>query len=160
VTGDGAIVPGALSGVGLVAITLVNHELGTLADPHVVAAARTAGALVHVDAVQAAGKLPLTGLDADAIAISAHKLGAPQGAGALAIGGADGLPLVEAGHQERGRRPGTENMLGIVGLGAAAAAADPASWPAVRALGERLEAGLCAIAGARIHGAGAPRVGG
>jgi cysteine desulfurase len=160
VSGGGALEVGPLDGVGLVALAAVNHELGTIADPGVIAAARAAGALVHVDAVQAAGKLPLAGLDADALAISAHKLGGPQGAGALAIAHDAGLPLVEAGHQERGRRPGTENTLGIIGFGAAAEAADPAAWPAVAALGDRLEAGLTAIPGVRIHGAGAPRIGG
>ena len=65
----------------------------------------------------------------------------------------------DAGHQERGRRPGTENTPGIAGFGAAAEAADPAAWPAIAALGERLEAGLVAL-GARIHGAAHPRVGG
>jgi cysteine desulfurase len=110
--------------------------------------------------VQAAGKLALGALDADALVISAHKLGGPQGVGALAIACDDGLPLNDAGHQERGRRPGTENLLGIVGFGAAAERADPASWPAVAALGDRLEAGLRAIPDVRIHGAGAPRIGG
>ena len=160
VTGDGALVPDALDGAGLVAVAAVNHELGTIADPAVIAAARAAGALVHVDAVQAAGKLPLGALDADALVVSAHKLGGPQGTGAVAIALDDGLPLVEAGHQERGRRPGTENTLGIVGFGAAADTADPAAWPAVGALGDRLEAGLGAIPGVRIHGLGAPRIGG
>jgi cysteine desulfurase len=160
VTGEGALIAGAVSGAGLVAVSAVNHELGTIADPAVVAAARAAGALVHVDAVQAAGKLALGGLDADAIAVSAHKLGGPQGSGALAIAAGAGLPLVDAGHQERGRRPGTENTLGIIGFGAAARSADPAAWPAVRALGDRLEAGLVAIPGVRIHGSGAPRIGG
>jgi len=146
-----------LSGVGLVARGLVNHELGTLAD---LSAAR-GGALLHVDAVQAAGKLDLATLDADAIALSAHKLGGPQGVGAL-ITRIDDAEHDEpdAGHQERGRRPGTENTLGIVGFGVAAAAADPASWPAVAALGERLEGGLREIEGARIHGAATPRIGG
>jgi len=150
-----------LVGAGLVALAAVNHELGTLADlAAIVPAARAAGARIHVDAVQAAGKLALAALDADAIALSAHKLGGPQGVGALAIGPDDALPVVEGGHQERGRRPGTENTLGIVGFGAAAAVLEVASWPAVAALGERLERGLLAIEGARIHGAELPRVGG
>jgi cysteine desulfurase len=160
VTGDGALEVGSLDGAGLVAIAAVNHELGTIADRRLVAAARAAGALVHVDAVQAAGKRPLAELDADALAISAHKLGGPKGAGALALAIDDGLPLIEGGHQERGRRPGTENTLGIVGLGAAAEVADPDAWPQVAALGDRLEAGLRSIEGVRIHGAAAPRVGG
>jgi cysteine desulfurase len=164
VTGDGALDPAVdptgLAGVGLVAVSAVNHELGTVADPRLLAAARAAGALIHVDAVQAAGKLALGELDADALAVSAHKLGGPQGAGALAIAADAGLPLVEAGHQERGRRPGTENSIGIIGFGAAAAAVDPAAWPAVASLGDRLEAGLRQLPGVRIHGAGAPRIGG
>jgi len=136
----------------VVAGALVNHELGTLHE--------VTGALVHVDAVQAAGKLDLRNLRTDSIAISAHKIGGPQGAGALAIAIDEGLPLVAAGHQERGRRPGTENVVGIAGFGAAAAGADPATWPAVKALGDRLEQGILAIPGTRIHGAGLPRVGG
>jgi cysteine desulfurase len=162
VTGAGGLEVAPLDGVGLVAIAAVNHELGTVADPLVIAAARAAGALVHVDAVQAAGKLALASIDADALVISAHKLGGPQGVGAVAIAPTcdDGLPLVDAGHQERGRRPGTENTLGIVGFGAAAGEADPAAWPVVSALGGRLEAGLGAIDAVRIHGAGAPRIGG
>ena len=160
VTAEGGLEVGSLAGVGLVTLAVVNHELGTIADPAVVAAARAAGALVHLDAVQAAGKRALAALDADAIAISGHKLGAPQGVGALAIARDDGLPVIEAGHQERGRRPGTENTLGIVGFGAAAEAVDPAGWAQVAALGDRLEAGLRAIDGVRIHGAGAPRIGG
>ena len=134
-------------------VGLVNHELGTIHDV-------PAGALVHVDAVQAAGKLALRDVAADSLAVSAHKLGGPQGIGALAIAHDEALPVAFAGHQERGRRPGTENVLGIVGFGAAAAAVDLAAWPAVAALGERLERGLVAIDGVRIHGAGARRIGG
>lgn len=143
--------------VGLIAVALVNHELGTILD-----VARAGSALVHVDAVQAAGKLDLTAVDADAIAISGHKIGGPQGIGALAISADEGLPLagVESGHQERGRRAGTENTLGIVGFGAAAASVDPATWSHVAALGEQLERGLLAIEGTRIHGAKSARVGG
>lgn len=164
-----------LRGAGLVAYAAVNHELGTLADTAAIgAAARAAGALIHVDAVQAAGKRDLAAIPADALAISAHKIGGPAGAGALALGIDDGLPLVEGGHQERGRRPGTENVVGIAGFGAAAEAlgggapalgggegpADPPDWREVAALGDRLERGLVALGGVRIHGAGAPRVGG
>jgi cysteine desulfurase len=157
--------------VGVAALGLVNHELGTILDSAVVAWARARGALIHLDAVQAAGKLPLLAVDADSLAISGHKIGGPQGVGALAIAVDDGLPIVEAGHQERGRRPGTENTLGIIGFGAAArgqtqllqlartsgevvqVVSDPS------ALGARLEAALRAM-GARIHGDDRPRVGG
>lgn len=143
--------------VGLCAYAAVNHELGTL--ERTASTFMKAGVLVHVDAVQAAGKLPLESITADSIAISAHKLGGPQGVGALAITVDDGLPIMEAGHQERGRRPGTENTLGIIGFGAAAANADLGDWPRVAALGDKLEAGLRAL-GARIHGDDKPRVGG
>lgn len=148
--------------VGVLAIGAVNHELGTRQDTgDLIAWAHAASALVHIDAVQAAGKLALGELGrAHSVAISAHKIGGPQGAGALAIASDEGLPIVDGGHQERGRRPGTENLLGIVGFGAAAAAIDLAAWPRVAGLGERLEAGLRAIDGVRIHGDGAARVGG
>lgn len=167
--------------VGVVAVGLVNHELGTILDPAVIGWARSQGALVHLDAVQALGKLVLHGLGVESIAISAHKIGGPQGAGALIAALDQGLPLVDGGHQERGRRPGTENTLGIIGFGAAAAAlaqeppapsggaagdsaAAPqfvraASWARVAALGDRLEAGLRAL-GARIHGDDRDRIGG
>jgi cysteine desulfurase len=146
-----------LRGVGLAATSAVNHEIGTVQD---VSALGAHGALVHVDAVQAAGKLPLARLHADALALSAHKLGGPQGVGALAITIDGALPVAFAGHQERGRRPGTENVLGIVGFGAAAGAAEPEDWAAVTALGDQLESGLVALGDVRIHGADACRVGG
>jgi cysteine desulfurase len=141
------------------AFAAVNHELGTIEPRAFTPELRARHVLVHVDAVQAAGKLDLSTLHADTIAISGHKIGAPQGIGALALSDDTGLPLVDAGHQERGRRPGTENTLGIVGFGAAAAAIDLARWPAVAALGAELERGLVAL-GARIHGADRPRTGG
>ena len=134
------------------ALAVVNHELGTIAEV-------PRAPLVHVDAVQAAGKLELGAVRADSLALSAHKIGGPAGVGALALAIDDGLPVIDGGHQERGRRPGTENVLGIVGFGAAAAACDRASWPRVRALGDVLERGLVAL-GARIHGADRERVGG
>lgn len=157
--------PDEAPSAGLVALAWVNHELGAMQDLEaLVAWARRAGALCFLDAVQAAGKAPLPPLcaAADAVAISSHKLGGPKGAGAvwLRSDAAEALPLFEGGHQERGRRPGTENPVALAGFGAAAAAADPARWAAVRALGERLERGVLALEGARIHGAGAPRLGG
>jgi cysteine desulfurase len=147
-----------LAGAGVVALGLVNHELGTVLAPGVLAAARAAGALIHADAVQAAGKLALDRVEADSVAISAHKLGGPQGVGAVALA-AEG-DHEAAGHQERGRRGGTENVLGIVGFGAAARDADPEAWPGITALGDHLEAGILAIEGSRIHASGAPRIGG
>jgi cysteine desulfurase len=156
VSPDG-VLPRWLDGVGVLAVAAINHELGTVLDPSVLAAARTAGALIHVDAVQAAGKRDLA-FEADSVAISAHKLGGPQGVGAVAL--AIDAEAGSGGHQERGRRGGTENTLGIVGFGAAAEAVELASWATVVALGERLELGLRSIPDVRIHGAGAARIGG
>jgi cysteine desulfurase len=144
------------------AFAAVNHELGTIETHAFAPELRARGVLVHVDAVQATGRLALSTIAADSIAISGHKIGAPQGIGALILDdGADGaLPLVEAGHQERGRRPGTENTLGIIGFGVAAELADPDEWPVVAARGDVLERGLVALGGVRIHGADRSRVGG
>ena len=158
VAADGSLAPPDVA-PGVVAAAWVNHELGSLIAPALAAWGRSRGALVHVDAVQGIAKRPPGELDADAIAISAHKLGGPQGVGA-AILTLDDAPPIDAGHQERGRRPGTENTLGIVGFGAAAAAVDVTGWPGVAALGERLERGLRALGDVTIHGAAMPRVGG
>lgn len=149
-------------GAAVVAVAAVNHETGVIADvAAVAAAARAAGARVHLDAVQAAGRLALAPLAAlvDTLALSAHKLGGPAGVGALWIRpGVELAPLVTGGHQERGRRPGTENLIGAAGFAAAAAAVDLAAVPALDRLARHLEAGLRAVPGARVHGAGAPRV--
>jgi cysteine desulfurase len=135
----------------LVSIMLANNETGIIQP--VAEAARIAharGALVHCDAVQAAGKLPLdrAKLGADLMTLSAHKLGGPSGIGALVIAGE--LPLVPlyAGGQERGRRAGTENLPGIAGFGAACAkAADRLDdYRAVASLRDAGERRLGAIA--------------
>jgi cysteine desulfurase len=158
--------------LGLLAVGLVNHELGAVFTRKTLVEARGRGGLIHIDAVQAAGKLALTDIDADSIAISGHKIGGPQGVGALAIAVDEGLPLVEAGHQERGRRPGTENTLGIIGRGAAATTIEPsgddlvgeyrrlARWRPVAVLGETLADAIGAMRGARIHGIHMHGVGG
>ena len=147
----------------VVAVAAVNHETGVLADLAAVAAAsRAAGARLHVDAVQAAGRVPLAPIAAlaDALAISAHKLGGPAGIGALWIRAGVALaPLATGGHQERGRRAGTENVVGAAGFAAGAAAVQLGRTAEVAARAARLERGLLAIDGARIHGAGAERVG-
>ncbi len=149
----------------LVSVMLANNETG-IVQPVAEAAclAHEKGALFHIDAVQAAGKrhLDLHALGADLLTLSAHKIGGPQGVGALVA--SPGLPLdplIRGGGQERGRRAGTENVAGIVGFGIAArrAAERLGSDAAIGALRDEGERRLRAIApDARIFGANAPRV--
>jgi cysteine desulfurase len=146
----------------LVSVMLANNETGVLQPiAEVVRLARQAGALVHCDAVQAAGKVrvDLHGLGVDYLSVSAHKLGGPTGVGALAMrSGAPFAPDRRGGGQESNRRAGTENVAGIAGFGAAAEAAQ--DGPAVDGLRDRLERALLAIApDARVFGDGAPRLG-
>ena len=100
----------------VVSIGYANNEVGTVQD--VAAIARAAGSVpVHTDAVQAAGWLPLTGTGASALSVAGHKIGAPQGIGVLAVRGRLPLePVIHGGGQERGRRSGTQNVAGAVGL--------------------------------------------
>lgn len=149
----------------LVCCMLANNETGVL-QPVAEAAdlAHEAGALFFCDAVQAAGKIPvdLPSLRADLAAITSQKFGGPRGAGALWIAPGVRLAPIAGGHQERGRRAGTENLPGLAGMGAAlqAAGADLAGEAErIRRLRDRLEAGLrAAIPGARVNGLGAPRL--
>lgn len=142
----------------VVSVQLANHEIGVVQDlAAIVAVARRAGARVHTDAVQAAGKLPIDvgALGVDALSLSAHKLGGPKGVGALWLrDGIDVEALLRGGHQERERRPGTENVVGIAGFGAACRAAGERPSSALR---DRFEAGARAL-GARVAGEDAPRV--
>src|SRR5262249_11197770 len=114
----------------LVALMLVQNEFGSVypvRDAAKLVRARAPHAAVHVDAVQAFGKveISLRTLGADSVAISGHKIHGPKGAGALITNGAIPLrPLVYGGGQQGGRRPGTEGVAGIVGLGAAARIAE------------------------------------
>ena len=126
--------------------------------------AREHGVALHIDAVQAPGRLPLNfaELGADTLVVSAHKLGGPRGVGALIVRDGVNLPaFVKGGGQERRRRGGTENVAGIVGFGAAAAEvvreADAAQRMA--ALRDKLEAGVMAATPTIfIVGRGAARV--
>lgn len=148
----------------LLAVMLANNETG-LVQPLAEAAAlaRACGALVHCDAVQAAGKLPLDvrTLEVDTLALSAHKLYGPKGVGALYVRrGTRMKALVRGGAQEKNRRAGTENVAGIVGFGRAAALARSelsADASRLGALRDRLERQLLDIPGARRNGDG-PRV--
>lgn len=146
----------------LVAVMLANNETGVIQPVREVAAiARRHGALVHCDAVQGAGKIPVDvrALDVDLLALSAHKIYGPKGAGALFVRRNTRLAaLLRGGAQERNRRAGTENVAGIVGLGRAAALAREqlaSDAPRVQALRDRLEASLLAVPEARVNGAGA-----
>ncbi len=149
----------------LVAVMLANNETGVVQPlAEVVALARAAGALVHCDAVQAAGKLPLDlgELGVDSLALSAHKLGGLQGVGALAF--RPGLVLAaiqRGGGQESKLRSGTENLTGIAGFGAAAAAAREGlvGLAGLAVLRDRLEQGLRDIAPTvRVFGSAAARL--
>ena len=157
VTGDGQVDLAALeqrlAALGdraLVSIMAANNETGVIQP--VAQAARlvhSAGGLLHVDAVQAAGRIgwDISAMGADLVTLSAHKIGGPKGVGAL-IGraGLDAFkPLITGGGQERGVRAGTENVAGIAGFGAAAAAARAslaAEAARMEALRKRLETGL------------------
>ena len=109
--------------VGLVSVMMANNEIGTLQDIEAISAmVHASGALMHTDAVQAIGKVPVDvrKLGVDFLTISAHKIYGPKGVGALFVKkGIPYCPLIRGGHQELGRRAGTENTLGILGLGRA-----------------------------------------
>jgi cysteine desulfurase len=154
---DLAVLKEAVGGASrpLVSIMLANNETGVL-QPVAEAAAivHEAGGLLHVDAVQAAGRIPVEigALGADIITLSAHKIGGAKGAGALVRRSEDvhiADPLIRGGGQERGMRAGTENVAGIAAFGAAAVAAREslvAEADRMRSLRDKLEAGLKAIA--------------
>jgi len=149
-------------GPALVSVMFANNETGVLQPiAEVVRLARQAGALVHCDAVQGAGKQPvdLHGLGVDYLSLSAHKLGGPTGVGALVVrAGAPFETDRKGGGQEANRRAGTENVAGLAGFGAAAEAA--CGGLDVAKLRDRLEAELLKIAPeAKLYGAGAPRLG-
>lgn len=146
--------------LGLVSLATVNHELGNLYDiPAMVEAARAVRPEVvfHTDAVQALGKVPvdLAAWDVDLLSVSAHKIYGPKGVGALVHRTHQRLdPLEWGGHQERGRRPGTENVVGIHGFGLAAqlVAEELPNAGEVRALRELLVEGLRDLAGCEVLG--------
>ncbi len=145
----------------LVSVMLANNETGTIQPVAEVAGiARRFGALVHTDAIQAAGRIPvdIAALGVDFLTLSAHKLGGPQGAGAIVLGGdlVSPLPLLIGGGQEKFARAGTQNVAAIAGFGVAAEAAladlsRAGEWRLWRD-------GLAALPEAVLVGAGAERL--
>jgi cysteine desulfurase len=150
----------------LVSVMLANNETGAVQPVKEAAEiVHSAGGLLHVDAIQAFGKIPfdINEMDADLVTLSAHKIGGPKGAGALVL--AERVlgfePLLRGGGQEKGRRAGTENVVGIAGFGAAAKAAMGAlETDALRleSLRNRLESGLRKTPGAIVFCDDVPRL--
>ncbi len=147
----------------IVSVMYANNETGVLQDIKSVAEkAKAAGAVMHTDAAQALGKVPLNfaGCGADAMTLSAHKAYGPKGVAALIVRReVDWAPLLDGGGHENGRRSSTENVAGIVGMGAACARAEKmlAGADNLRALRDEMESALVA-AGATIFAANAPRL--
>jgi cysteine desulfurase len=150
----------------LVSVMLANNETGALQPVGEVAdIVHEAGGLLHVDAIQALGKISLDikTMKADLVTLSAHKIGGPKGVGALVLAEAvQGLePLLRGGGQELGRRAGTENVAGIAAFGAAMRAAMAAlegDAARLRGLRDRLEAGLKETPGMIVFSADVPRL--
>ncbi len=137
--------------VVLASLMWANNETGTCFPIEKLAKkAAEAGVLFHCDAVQAVGKIPvnLSQLDIDFLSLSGHKFHAPKGIGALYVKrGGKYRPLLRGGHQERGRRAGTENVSGIIALGKAAELAQESlekDSARIAMMRDRLEQGLCA----------------
>ncbi|MEJ5867411.1 cysteine desulfurase family protein [Pseudokineococcus sp. 5B2Z-1] len=165
VDGDGVVDLAALAAVltpatTICSVMLANNEVGAVQPVREVAAlCRAVGVPLHVDAVQAPGQLGvrLDDLGADLLSVSAHKLGGPRGAGALAVRGAVPLaPVIHGGGQQRGRRSGTVDVAAAVGTAAALRLAEEgraAGAPRLAALRDRLVAGvLYAVPGAVLTG--------
>jgi cysteine desulfurase len=150
----------------VVSVMHANNEIGTIQPvAELAAVAHAHGALLHTDAVQSVGKIPVDvrALDVDLLSLSAHKFSGPKGVGALWMKrGARLQAILTGGKHERNRRAGTENVPGIAGLGVAAGLAVgklSAEGPRLAALRDRLEDGiLAAVPGTAINGVRTPRV--
>lgn len=160
---DPADVAVAASAGGLAAVQWINHETGTRFPVERYAeACQRVGARVFVDATQALGKVPIDvrALGADALAIASHKAGGPAGAGALWVRrGVDVDAVLSGGAQERGRRPGSPDLLACVGFGAACTVIGQRleTQPRLAALRDRWEVAVRTLGGV-INASDAPRV--
>lgn len=151
--------------VAICSVMWINNEIGSMQHvPELAARAKARGVVFHTDAVQAFGKVDIDARRQkfDLLSLSGHKIGAPKGIGALYIRRGTPLePLMFGGTQDRGRRPGTENVAMAVGLARAAelaVAEREHEWKKLEALRDRLERGLLEkLPDAVIHGRGAPR---
>lgn len=158
---------------GLITVMLANNETGVIQpikEAVTLVRKRASGAWFHVDAVQAAGKIPvdIEALGCDSISLSAHKLYGPKGVGALVMRDPTRkpLPMFCGGHQEFGTRAGTENVPGIAGFGAAAdmahayvVGAAGRTGPAyMKRMRDLFEDRVCGMEGVRINGRGHPRL--
>ncbi|MHB1223283.1 MAG: cysteine desulfurase family protein [Gemmatimonadaceae bacterium] len=151
--------------VAIVTVMWVNNEIGAVQPiPALAALAKSHGVTFHTDAVQAFGKVAIdaSAIPFDLLTMSGHKIGAPKGIGAMFIRrGTPLAPLFHGGQQDRGRRPGTENVAFVVGLARAAELAvahREAEWARLEALRDRLQAAIEARVGdVVVHGRGAPR---
>lgn len=169
-TSDGLVDVGAFrdtvdSSTAVASIMWINNEIGVVQPiPELAESARELGLVFHTDAVQAFGKvvIDVSTLPVDLLAISGHKIGAPKGVGALFVRRGTAVdPLFHGGSQDRGRRPGTENVAYAVALATAAelaVAEREEECSRLSAMRERLEQVILqAIPDAVIHGRGAPR---
>jgi len=170
VTSDGVVDLSSLDralddAVAVCTVMWVNNEVGTIQPvPEIAERVKACGGVMHTDAVQAFGKLDfsLKNVPVDLLTISGHKIGAPKGAGAVFIRRGTKIdPMFHGGSQDRGRRPGTENVAAAVALARAAELAveeRETECARLKALREQLEEGLLSrIPDAVIHGRGAPR---
>ena len=149
----------------LVSVMWVNNEVGVVQPiAELAATARERGAVFHTDGVQAFGKVEVDAATTpfDLLTISGHKIGAPKGIGAIYVRRGTPLePLMHGGAQDRGRRPGTENVAAAVGLARAAEMAvehRDAEWKRLEAMRDRLQSAILErVPDAVVHGRGAPR---
>jgi cysteine desulfurase len=161
-----AVIAALRDDTALVSVMLANNDVGTLQPvAEIAAAARARGALVHTDAAQAVGRVPVDvdALGLDLLTLSGHKLRGPKGVGALYVRrGVELAPILRGGRQEAGLRAGSQNVPGIVGLGVACELArerlSDQSTHLAR-LRDRFEREVLAcVPGARVNGAGADRL--